>query len=97
MSSPPPEENGERYADYMETTPAPEDRSQTPMTNGDDSAPAPPLHRTQTGPVPPPSPPPEVEPVDPEACKAAGNKFYKAGQYDKAIEEYSKGWLGRHS
>lgn len=28
---------------------------------------------------------------DAEACKAAGNKFFKAKQYDKAIAEYTKG------
>lgn len=38
-----------------------------------------------------PAPQPELPPVDPEACKAAGNKLYKAGQYAKAIEEYTKG------
>jgi len=37
------------------------------------------------------APPPVIPPVDPEACKAAGNKLYKAGQYAKAIEEYTKG------
>ena len=53
------------------------------------------------GPVPPPhksnptSPaaasPPTVE--EAEAFKAAGNKFYKAKEYKKAIEEYTKGML----
>ena len=37
------------------------------------------------------APQPEIPPVDPEACKAVGNKLYKAGQYAKAIEEYTKG------
>lgn len=41
-----------------------------------------------------PTPPPhKVTPVkvDPEACKAAGNKFFKAKDYDRAIAEYTKG------
>jgi hypothetical protein len=29
--------------------------------------------------------------VDAQQCKEAGNKFFKAQQYDKAIEEYTKG------
>jgi DnaJ family protein C protein 7 len=37
-------------------------------------------------------PPPEPKPqIDSEAHKAAGNKFFKAKEYAKAIEEYSKG------
>nr|POE88338.1 clustered mitochondria protein like [Quercus suber] len=97
MSSPIQEkENGAVGAEdvkgdpMVETTPAPEE----PATNGNGQAaqetkkkegPAPPPHRTPASP-----PPPEKPAVDPEVCKAAGNKFYKAGQYDKAIEEYSK-------
>src|SRR5207248_2799418 len=30
------------------------------------------------------------EPVDAEACKAAGNTYFKQKNYAKAIEEYSK-------
>lgn len=69
-----------------ETTPAPEDPTgnmddgETAKEEAGDEGPAPPVHAV-----------PEKEPVDPEAAKAAGNKFYKAGQYDKAIEEYSNG------
>ncbi|KIV80449.1 hypothetical protein PV11_07947 [Exophiala sideris] len=41
-----------------------------------------------------PTPPPHKEPpapkVDPEACKAAGNKFFKAKDYERAIAEYTK-------
>lgn len=65
--------------------------SAAPQTNGTaaaatngadkDSAPAPPPHKDPT------SPPP----VDAEACKAAGNKFFKAREYAKAIQEYTKG------
>lgn len=83
----------------METTPAPEEN--VPTVNGvngtesehdsqdGEEGPVPPPHRTPTSPSPQPEP--EVPKVDAEACKAAGNKFYKAGQYEKAIEEYSKG------
>jgi DnaJ family protein C protein 7 len=53
-----------------------------PTQNGD-SAPAPPPHTT------PASPPVSTE--DAEAFKAAGNKYFKAGDYDKAIQEYTKG------
>ncbi|KAF2101905.1 TPR-like protein [Rhizodiscina lignyota] len=58
-----------------------------PQTNGvngthakEERPPTPPLHRTPTG--------PNLE--DAESHKAAGNKFFKAKQYDKAIEEYTK-------
>jgi len=89
-------------SDPMETTPAPEEvPGAFPETNGvngeheekgedGDEGPAPPPHRTPKSPSPPPEQP-EAPKVDAEACKAAGNKFYKAGQYQKAIEEYSKG------
>lgn len=50
--------------------------------NGDDS-PVPPPHKA-------PSPPPKPA-HDPEACKATGNKYFKAKDYSRAIEEYSKG------
>ena len=92
------QENGDAiYSDPMETTPAPEDPPTMPEVNGvngeqehdDEEGPIPPPHRTPTS----PSPQPEVPKVDPEVCKAAGNTLYKAGQYDKAIEEYTKGWL----
>ena len=81
----------------MEMTPAPEEH--VPVVNGvngtesegDESGPVPPPHRTPTSPSPQPEQEPEVPKVDAEACKAAGNKFYKAGSYEKAIEEYSKG------
>lgn len=54
--------------------------------NGD-GTPVPPPHRAPpTEPQPPPKPT-----IDAEVCKAAGNKFFKMGDYDKAIKEYSKG------
>jgi DnaJ family protein C protein 7 len=60
---------------------------QTPgaFQNGmmDERSPTPPPHRS---PLPPPKPA-----VDAEACKAAGNKFFKAHDYEKAIKEYTKG------
>jgi DnaJ family protein C protein 7 len=67
-----------------------QDKSQTngngtadkPTQNGD-AAPAPPPHKTPT------TPPPSTE--DAEAFKAAGNKYFKAGDYTKAIAEYTKG------
>lgn len=48
-------------------------------------------HSEERSPTPPPhkvAPPPKV---DPEACKAAGNKFFKAKDYERAIQEYTKG------
>lgn len=51
-------------------------------TYGNDS-PVPPPHRAPS--------PPRAPSVDPEACKATGNKYFKAKDYPKAIAEYSKG------
>lgn len=47
------------------------------------SSPAPPPHKA-------PSPPPKPA-FDPEACKATGNKYFKAKDYTRAVEEYTKG------
>lgn len=77
-------------SDKMETTPAPETEAAVPANeNGhdDEQRPTPPPHRTKSSPPPPPEPRPE----EAEAFKAAGNKFYKAGQYGQAIDEYTKG------
>ncbi|KAK3113815.1 hypothetical protein LTR53_008522 [Teratosphaeriaceae sp. CCFEE 6253] len=52
-----------------------------------EAVPVPPPHKTPA--TPPPQQPVKPE-VDAEACKAQGNKFYKAGQYDKAVDEYTK-------
>ena len=49
------------------------------VSDRDEKSPTPPPHR-----VPPPK-------VDAEACKAAGNKYFKAKDYERAIQEYSKG------
>lgn len=61
----------------------------------EDGSPIPPPHKTPTSPPPQeaqsqPQQPPKPT-VDAEACKAAGNKFFKAKDYDKAIAEYTKG------
>ncbi|KAL9051236.1 MAG: hypothetical protein Q9206_004779, partial [Seirophora lacunosa] len=64
-----------------------------PDTNGeaddDDlertTSPVPPPHRF----MPPTSPPPKPS-LDPEACKALGNKYFKNKDYVKAIAEYTK-------
>lgn len=48
----------------------------------DEKSPTPPPHRVQTM---------EKPPVDAEVAKAAGNKFFKAKDYSRAIVEYSKG------
>lgn len=98
MSGPstPVRENGGGVGEPMETTPAPESvPGGFPSANGvngaseedteGEEAPAPPPHKS------PRSPPPQRDEVDAEACKAAGNKFYKAGQYERAIAEYTKG------
>lgn len=95
MSSPKEEGGAPVHADPMETTPAPETPGAFPQANGvngehvdeQDAKPVPPPHRTPTS----PPPEPETPAVDAEACKAAGNKFYKAKQYEQAIAEYSKG------
>lgn len=46
----------------------------------------------EKSPTPPPHKP-QVVKVDAEACKAAGNKFFKAKDYERAIVEYTKGML----
>ena len=96
MSSP-REDGFDGRSDPMETTPAPEaPPGAFPMTNGvnrgqhKEEGPEPPPHGTPKSPSPQQEPKPEPK-VDAEACKAAGNKFYKAGQYGKAIDEYTKG------
>ena len=49
---------------------------------GDEKSPTPPPHRV---------PMPEKATIDAEAAKAAGNKFFKAKDYARAIAEYTKG------
>lgn len=87
--------------DVDSDTPAPEPPSSPPnapgtfpdmngidVANGTNSvgSPVPPPHRTPTSPPPLPKPT-----VDPEQFKAAGNKFFKAKDFDTAIKEYTKG------
>lgn len=48
-------------------------------------------HHEERSPTPPPHKVAPAPKVDPEACKAAGNKFFKAKDYERAIQEYSKG------
>ena len=54
----------------------------TEMNGNEDKSPTPPPHRSPVKP-----------PVDAEACKAAGNKFFKARDYSRAVTEYTKGSL----
>ena len=56
--------------------------------NGD-GGPVPPPHKT-------PSPPPKPA-YDPEACKATGNKYFKAKDFTRAIQEYTKGPESSHN
>ncbi|KAM0803385.1 hypothetical protein BDR22DRAFT_886759 [Usnea florida] len=56
------------------------------MSDGDqmngNASPIPPPHKS-------PSPPPKPA-YDPEACKATGNKYFKAKDYPRAVQEYTK-------
>ena len=62
-----------------------------PTTNGvngdsENHAPQPPAHKSQTT-----NTPDSTAASDAVSFKDAGNKFFKAKQYDKAIAEYTKG------
>lgn len=48
-------------------------------------------HLDERSPTPPPHKVAPAPKVDPEACKAAGNKYFKAKDYERAIQEYTKG------
>jgi hypothetical protein len=52
----------------------------TDINGKEDKSPTPPPHRS-----------PMKSAVDAEACKAAGNKFFKAKDYLRAVTEYTKG------
>ena len=54
----------------------------TEIDGMEDKSPTPPPHRSPVKPA-----------VDAEACKAAGNKFFKAKDYMRAATEYTKGSL----
>jgi len=79
--------------DYESPTSPPTEITEAfPTSNGlhdmkENEAPNPPPHKAHMS--PPPEPPKPV--VDCEACKVLGNKFFKLKQYDKAIQEYTKG------
>lgn len=51
--------------------------------HGDEKSPTPPPHRVPIA---------EKPSIDAEAAKTAGNKFFKAKDYSRAIVEYTKGW-----
>lgn len=71
----------------VDSTPAPADQSpSTPTRNGENGT-----NGTDEGKSPTPPPHRPQPTVDAEACKAAGNKFFKAKDYKKAIAEYTKG------
>jgi DnaJ family protein C protein 7 len=60
----------------------------TGVPNGDgESSPTPPPHRS--------SPPRSQSSDAGESFKLTGNKFYKAGDYERAIQEYNKGQWSR--
>jgi hypothetical protein len=54
----------------------------TEINGQEDKSPTPPPHRSPVKPA-----------IDAEACKAAGNKFFKAKDYLRAVTEYTKGSL----
>lgn len=81
------EVNGDAASTSQPRTPgtnAPGAFPSSEQTNGDlreeTQSPTPPPHRVNTQPK-----------LDPEAAKAAGNKFFKAKDYARAVAEYSKG------
>ena len=80
-SSPPSNLNGS----YKQASGIGHGHPASSRVNGD-SGPLPPPHGTN-----PTSSPPPKSAIDPEACKALGNKYFKAKDYTKAIQEYSKG------
>lgn len=87
-TSPPPQQN---LPPTFET-PTPKSNGMNGPANGskdkEQEGPTPPPHKSNpTSPTPAPVPATD----EAEAFKAAGNKFYKAKEYKKAIEEYTKG------
>ncbi|KAL9611206.1 MAG: hypothetical protein Q9167_004154 [Letrouitia subvulpina] len=70
------------------TTPTIHENTHGPLSENNmngDVGPTPPPHRITKTPSPPPKPS-----LDAEACKALGNKYFKAQDYTKAIAEYTK-------
>lgn len=87
-TSPPPQTN--IPGAFENPKPAPKANGTSGM---DGEGPVPPPHRSNpTSPEPSSAPTPE----DAEAFKTAGNRFYKAREYKKAIEEYTKGQILPH-
>ncbi|EHK96060.1 putative DnaJ like protein subfamily C member 7 like protein [Glarea lozoyensis 74030] len=88
--------DSEPQAAPVSPPPQPKTQTDSPKANGANGAgvgagngegPTPPPHKSNpTSPAPVAAPTPE----EAEAFKAAGNKFYKAKDYKKAIEEYTK-------
>ena len=81
-------QNAESPATPLKTAPGAFPESANGTVNGvngeygDEKSPTPPPHRV---------PMTEKPTVDAEAAKAAGNKFFKAKDYLRAIAEYTKG------
>ncbi|GAB1320770.1 hypothetical protein MFIFM68171_10980 [Madurella fahalii] len=95
-SSPPPPPPQQQFQRQKSPPPAPPSHSNSftvPVTNGVDSSanggkdevvPPPPPHRSQ------PSSPVQTEAEKAESFKNEGNKFFKAGDYNRALEFYTK-------
>ena len=77
-------ESSERYSHEASAS----SPSETPRAFSSSNDPDPTLESDcYSSPVPPPH---MSSPIDAEACKAAGNKFFRMRDYSKAIQEYSK-------
>ena len=84
------------HASSASSSPSPTDPTSYSDANGstndaemeDPTSPVPPPHRFK-----PTTSPPAKPALDPEECKALGNKYFKAHDYVKAIAEYTKGGL----
>lgn len=84
--SPPPQQKMPGAFDTPKTNGANGKDKENEKENGE--GPAPPPHKSNpSSPEAPAAPTPE----EAEAFKNAGNKHYKAKEYKKAIEEYTKG------
>ncbi|KAI9721878.1 MAG: hypothetical protein M1828_004973 [Chrysothrix sp. TS-e1954] len=80
----------------LPSSPAPATPGAFPTTNGvshdTDSPPKPPMHKSPSNSGTSPTQPPEpvIDEAAAEGYKAQGNKLFKAKQYDRAIQEYTK-------
>jgi DnaJ family protein C protein 7 len=87
-TSPPPQTNVPGAFETPKAAPAPKLNGTNIPNVMNNEGPVPPPHKSNpTSPAPPLVPTPD----DAEAFKTAGNKFYKAKDYRRAIEEYTKG------